>query len=71
MCYESLYCCDSDASKVVMGTSESVVYMWDMQKLSEAKKPTGPMELDPKAQGEMGPQVYVGHSGEPAPAVLM
>jgi len=52
-----------DASKVVMGTSESVVYMWDMQKLSEAKKPTGPMELDPKAQGEMGPQVYVGHSG--------
>ena len=49
-----------------MGTSESVVYMWDMQKLSEAKKPSGPLELDPTAKGEMGPQVYVGHSGEPS-----
>lgn len=51
-----------DASKVVMGTSESVVYMWDLQKMSSKKKPED-VKLDPNASGDWGPTVYVGHSG--------
>eukprot|EP00656_Telonema_subtile_P056951 TRINITY_DN9256_c0_g1_i2.p1 TRINITY_DN9256_c0_g1~~TRINITY_DN9256_c0_g1_i2.p1 ORF type:complete len:656 (+),score=194.49 TRINITY_DN9256_c0_g1_i2:44-2011(+) len=49
-----------NAAKVVMGTSESVVYTWDLQKLSEKPQPGEDPAVEDKRRG---PHVHVGHSG--------
>lgn len=52
-----------NAAKVVMGTSESVVYSWDLQQLTEKQNPNQGPEAQIEEQARRGPHVHVGHSG--------
>eukprot|EP00658_Telonema_sp_P-2_P065655 TRINITY_DN54853_c0_g1_i1.p1 TRINITY_DN54853_c0_g1~~TRINITY_DN54853_c0_g1_i1.p1 ORF type:complete len:603 (-),score=137.22 TRINITY_DN54853_c0_g1_i1:140-1948(-) len=55
-----------DGSRVAMGTSESVVYSWDLNRLAQTKQFDGKrLSHNDKAAKDrlLGPDVHVGHSG--------